>query len=83
MEPLGHVAGTASSVQGAITTMGGATLGFIIGQNFNGTTIPFLIGFTACGALALAVAFWANRQPCRDSHDEAEIDVQEVTTRPV
>lgn len=83
MEPLGHVAGTASSVQGAITTMGGATIGFIIGQNFNGSTIPFLIGFTACGALALAVAFWANRLPCRDSHDEAEIDVQEVTARPV
>ena len=83
MEPLGHVAGTASSVQGAITTMGGATIGFLIGQNFNGSTIPFLIGFTSCGALALAVAFWANRQPCRDSHDEVEVDVQEVATRPV
>jgi DHA1 family bicyclomycin/chloramphenicol resistance-like MFS transporter len=31
MEPLGHVAGTASSVQGFVTTVGGATLGFGIG----------------------------------------------------
>ena len=82
MEPLGHVAGTASSVQGAITTMGGALIGFGIGQNFNGTTIPFLIGFTTCGSIALVVAFWANRLPCRDSHDEAEVDVHEVAARP-
>jgi DHA1 family bicyclomycin/chloramphenicol resistance-like MFS transporter len=83
MEPLGHIAGTASSVQGAITTVGGALIGFTIGQNFNGTTIPFLIGFTTCGSLALIVAFWANRQPCRDSHDEGEVDVQEIAVRPV
>lgn len=82
MEPLGHVAGTASSVQGTITTVGGALIGFVIGQQFNGTTLPFLIGFTSCGGLALAVAFWANRQPCRDSHDEVEVEIQETATRP-
>ena len=36
----------------------------------------------AAASLALVVAFWANRRPCRDSHDEAEVDVQEVGTRP-
>jgi DHA1 family bicyclomycin/chloramphenicol resistance-like MFS transporter len=82
MEPLGHVAGTASSVQGVITTVGGALIGFAIGQQFDGTTIPFLAGFTICGAAALAVAFWANRQPCRDSHDQAEVEVQETASRP-
>jgi DHA1 family bicyclomycin/chloramphenicol resistance-like MFS transporter len=60
MEPLGHIAGTASSLQGVITTVGGALVGFIIGQNFNGTTTPFLIGFSICGALGLAAAYWAN-----------------------
>jgi MFS transporter, DHA1 family, multidrug resistance protein len=83
MEPLGHVAGTASSVQGTITTVGGALIGLLIGQQFDGTTIPFLVGFTTCGALALIVAWWANRQPCRDSHNQAEVEVQEVATRPV
>jgi DHA1 family bicyclomycin/chloramphenicol resistance-like MFS transporter len=82
MEPLGHIAGTASSVQGVITTIGGALIGFAVGQQFNGTTTPFLIGFTFCGAAALAVAFWANRPPCRDSHDEGEVDEQELASRP-
>jgi DHA1 family bicyclomycin/chloramphenicol resistance-like MFS transporter len=82
MEPLGHVAGTASSVQGTITTVGGALIGFTIGQQFDGTTLPFLIGFTLCGALALAVAFWANRPPAEDTHDRAEVEVQETATRP-
>jgi MFS transporter, DHA1 family, multidrug resistance protein len=60
MAPLGHIAGTASSLQGVITTVGGALIGYAIGQNFNGTTVPFLVGFTLCGAAALAVAWWAN-----------------------
>lgn len=61
MEPLGHIAGTASSVQGLITTIGGALLGLAIGQLFNGTIIPMLAGFTLCGLGALIVALWANR----------------------
>ncbi len=83
MEPLGHIAGTASSLQGTITTIGGALIGFAVGQSFNGSTIPFLIGFSVCGGLALVIAFWANRGPYRDTHDEAEVEVQEVASRPV
>jgi MFS transporter, DHA1 family, multidrug resistance protein len=82
MEPLGHVAGTASSVQGVIGTVGGALLGFAVGQCYDGTTLPFLIGFTSCGVAALAMAFWANRPPSRDSRDECEIEVQETASRP-
>jgi DHA1 family bicyclomycin/chloramphenicol resistance-like MFS transporter len=82
MEPLGHIAGTASSLQGVITTIGGALIGLAVGQQFNGTTTPFLIGFTLCGAAALATAFWANQPPSRDTHDEAEVDIQETASRP-
>jgi DHA1 family bicyclomycin/chloramphenicol resistance-like MFS transporter len=60
MAPMGHIAGTASSLQGVITTVGGALIGFAIGQQFDGTTLPFLLGCTLCGASALAVALWAN-----------------------
>ena len=63
MEPLGHIAGTASSFQGVVTTVGGALIGLAIGQHFNGTTIPFLIGFALCGAGAMAAAVWANPAP--------------------
>jgi len=62
MGPLGHIAGTASSVQGVIGTVGGAVIGYIIGQNFDGTTLPFLIGFALCGFAALAIATWTNRE---------------------
>jgi len=60
MEPLGHVAGTASALQGLITTIGGAMIGFVIGQMFNGTTVPLVTGFVLCGGLGLAIAIWAN-----------------------
>lgn len=82
MEPLGHIAGTASSLQGVITTVGGASIGLAIGQQFDGTTLPFLLGFTLSGGAALTAALWANRRPCDDTHDEVEIEVQETKTRP-
>lgn len=82
MEPLGHIAGTASSVQGTLTTIGGALIGFAIGQQFDGTIIPFLVGFTACGSVALAVAFWANHAPSRDTYNVLEVEVQETASRP-
>ncbi|HYJ53235.1 MAG TPA: multidrug effflux MFS transporter [Allosphingosinicella sp.] len=60
MSPLGHIAGTASALQGLITTIGGALIGLVIGQMFDGTTIPLITGFAIGGALALPIAIWAN-----------------------
>jgi len=60
MEPMGHIAGTASALQGLLSTVGGALVGLVIGQSFNGSTIPMVAGFTICGALGLALAHWAN-----------------------
>ncbi len=53
MEPLGAVAGTAASVFGFIQTVGGALLGTLIGQFFNGTITPTVFGYFAMGCLAL------------------------------
>ncbi|MGA9580604.1 MAG: multidrug effflux MFS transporter [Allosphingosinicella sp.] len=55
MQPLGHVAGTASSVQGTIGTIGGALLGLAVGQSFDGTLIPMVGSFAAFGALGLGI----------------------------
>lgn len=55
MEPLGHIAGTASSIQGFVTTIGGTLLGFVIGQRFDGTTVPMLVGFALLSPIALVV----------------------------
>lgn len=48
MEHMAPIAGTASSVQGMVGTIGGAILGFIIGQYFDGSVVPYLIGTAAC-----------------------------------
>lgn len=61
MEELGHIAGTASSIQGLITTVGGALVGLAVGQAFDGTIIPFLVGLISCGLLGLVFALWGNR----------------------
>lgn len=61
MDPLGHIAGTASSVQGFATTVGGALLGFYIGQHFDGTVVPLTLGFWLCGMVALAIVLLTER----------------------
>lgn len=69
MEPLGHVAGTASSVQGFVSTTGGALLGFFIGQQFDGTTVPLTLGYVGCGLAALlAVAITERGRLLHASH---------------
>ncbi len=53
MAHMGPIAGTASSVQGVIGTIGGALIGLAIGQRFDGTILPFVIGLAGCGIVAL------------------------------
>jgi DHA1 family bicyclomycin/chloramphenicol resistance-like MFS transporter len=53
MEPLGAVAGTAAAGFGFIQTVGGALIGSLVGQLFNGTTVPTAAGYFLMGVLAL------------------------------
>lgn len=53
MEPLGHVAGTASSVLGFLGTFGGAAIGAMIGQAFDGTALPMVAGFFSVSIVGL------------------------------
>ncbi len=53
MEPLGHVAGTASSVLGFMGTVGGAAIGALIGQSYNGTALPMVAGFFIVSIIGL------------------------------
>jgi DHA1 family bicyclomycin/chloramphenicol resistance-like MFS transporter len=57
MEPQGHIAGTASSLYGSITTLFGIAVGMIIGQSYDGTLLPFATGFFLCTLGALAIVF--------------------------
>ncbi len=59
MEPLGAVAGTASSILGFYTTLAGALLGLLIGQAFDATVLPLGLGYLVLGAVCLAAVLWA------------------------
>ena len=48
MEHMAPIAGTASSVQGMLGTVGAAIIGFLIGRAFDGTVMPYLIGTALC-----------------------------------
>jgi len=61
MEPVGDIAGTASSFMGFYTTLAGALLGYVVGQHFNGTVIPLTIGYLSFGCGTLLIMLWAER----------------------
>jgi len=59
MEPMGHVAGIASAVIGASSSLMSLTIGTAIGQMYNGTLIPVTTGFLIASCLALVIFFLA------------------------
>ncbi|MBB4064635.1 multidrug effflux MFS transporter [Gellertiella hungarica] len=61
MEPLGHVAGTASSVLGFMGTVGGALIGAAIGQAFDGTALPMVGGFFSVSLMGLLFVLIAEK----------------------
>jgi len=61
MANMGHVAGSASAVFGAVTATFGAILGALIARAFDGTTTPFLIGLTLAGIGIVASVLWTER----------------------
>jgi len=61
MEPMGDIAGTASSIQGFLQSAIGTLIGLIIGQSFEGTTLPLTLGFLAGSSAALVIVLMAER----------------------
>ena len=61
MEPMGRIAGTASSFVGAVTTGIAAFLGWIVGQSYDGTAWPLAIGFALFGAAGLVLTLLTER----------------------
>ena len=61
MEPQGHIAGTASSLYGSITTLLGIGIGTTIGQDYDGTLLPFATGFFLCTLASLGVVLFVEK----------------------
>jgi DHA1 family bicyclomycin/chloramphenicol resistance-like MFS transporter len=71
MEPQGHIAGTASSLYGSITTLLGIGIGTTIGQDYDGTLLPFASGFFLCTLAALAIVLVVEKGRLFKSHGVA------------
>ncbi|WP_428982617.1 multidrug effflux MFS transporter [Oricola indica] len=61
MEPLGKVAGTASSVLGFTQTVGGGLAGAAIGQAFDGTALPLIAGSALMSFITLLLVLVAEK----------------------
>lgn len=55
LEPVGHIAGMAASVTGALSTVFSVLLAAPVGLAFNGTPLPLMIGVMVFTGLAYAV----------------------------
>ena len=60
MEPLGNLAGIGAAVVGSLSTLISIPLGTLIGQSYNGTVVPLIIGIAVLSGLSLGVVHWAN-----------------------
>ena len=63
MEPLGHLAGIGAAVVGSLSTLIQMPLGTIIGQNYNGTIFPLVIGIAILIGISIFVVHWAEAEP--------------------
>ena len=59
MEPLGHLAGIGAAVVGSLSTLISMPFGTIIGQYYNGTVLPIIMGLGILALLSIFVVRWA------------------------
>ncbi|GJM40668.1 MAG: MFS transporter [Ardenticatenaceae bacterium] len=59
MEPLGEIAGVGAAIVGSLSTLISALLGTWIGQSYNGTLFPLILGLGVLAGLSIFVVRWA------------------------
>jgi MFS transporter, DHA1 family, multidrug resistance protein len=68
MEPMGHIAGMAAAVSGALSTMIAVICGGFAGRFYDGTLYPITIAFLIFGAMAWVFSEYAERGRVKKSH---------------
>lgn len=58
LEPLGHIAGTASSLFGVVTTTLATVIAGFVGQAYDGTVVPLAFAFGFGGLFATLAVLW-------------------------
>jgi DHA1 family bicyclomycin/chloramphenicol resistance-like MFS transporter len=82
MQPLGHIAGTGAAVVGATSMLISLALGTLIGQSYNGTVLPLVVGFAVLSACSLVSAWWAELgTSARQAAPMADTDIETTTGR--
>jgi DHA1 family bicyclomycin/chloramphenicol resistance-like MFS transporter len=61
MLPMGSIAGSAASLQGVISTIGGAAIGSLIGHQWSGSVFFLPAGSACCGVIAFTLVLTAER----------------------
>ncbi len=67
LEPMGHVAGMASSVVGGVSAIAAAVIATPIARAFDGTPMPLAVGAIGCALVALASMLIARHLARRDA----------------
>ena len=61
MEPLGHIAGIGAAIVGSVSTLISVPVAILIGQAYQGTIMPIMIGFSGGGLLCLVLLRWVRK----------------------
>lgn len=61
LEPLGHIAGTASAVVMSVSTLGAVPLGLVIAREIDNTLVPLFAGYAVLGFCAMIAILVADR----------------------
>ena len=67
MQPLGKLAGIGAAVVGSLSTFISMPLGLIIGQSYNGTILPLVMGLVALSGGAIFIVLWVEKDTHRFS----------------
>ncbi|MCP4297692.1 MAG: multidrug effflux MFS transporter [Proteobacteria bacterium] len=62
MQPLGHIAGIANSVISSVQTLLSVVIGGLIGQYYNATVLPLILGFMLCGVSAFVCIIYPSKK---------------------
>lgn len=65
MEPMGHIAGMAASIVGAISTVLAVVIAVPIGLLYDGTPVPIMLGVGLCSILSIALMTRLKDAPAR------------------
>lgn len=61
MQPIGHIAGIGSAINGFVSTIMAVPIATYIGSFINTTSLPLFVGFAICGVLSLILLQYLKR----------------------